>query len=222
MTSTNLDTEVKTNNLNSDAFTFTEMKSSPTITNEQIADEVKNDASRIRAESKNIRRDANYAYVTSKNKLRNASDKRKQSQSIISSLNYISNPSDKENKRKKAKELEDEANILDKQAVVTYNVAKNLEKVANDKDNEAKEVDELYKKLLTNKTMTSSEMIAEVNKNKKKLNQGQNKFTTFDNEVSKRRKLVETKSKELETEVEALSELTDYLSKQNLDKSGSL
>lgn len=199
MTSTNLDTEVKTNNLNSDAFTFTEMKSSPTITNEQIADEVKNDASRIRAESKNIRRDANYAYVTSKNKLRNASDKRKQSQSIISSLNYISNPSDKESKRKKAKELEDEANILDKQAVVTYNIAKNLEKVANDKDNEANEVDELYKKLLTNKTMTSSEMIAEVNKNKKKLNQGQNKFTTFDNEVSKRRKLVEIKSKELET-----------------------
>ncbi|OFX27600.1 MAG: hypothetical protein A2033_04980 [Bacteroidetes bacterium GWA2_31_9] len=216
MTSTNLDTEVKTNNLNSDAFTFTEMKSSPTITNEQIADEVKNDASRIRAESKNIRRDANYAYVTSKNKLRNASDKRKQSQSIISSLNYISNPSDKENKRKKAKELEDEANILDKQAVVTYNVAKNLEKVANDKDNEAKEVDELYKKLLTNKTMTSSEMIAEVNKNKKKLNQGQNKFTTFDNEVSKRRKLVETKSKELETSLANVKKKTAEV--DNTDK----
>lgn len=198
MTSGNVENNIKTS-LNTDAFTFTEMKSSPSITNEQIADEVKKDASLIRAESKNIRRDANYAYVASNNKLKKANEKRKQAESIIGSLNYVSNPADKESKRKKAKELEDEANKLDKQAVVTYNIAKNLEKVADDKDKEAKEVDELYKKLAADKTMSSSDMIAEVNKNKKKLNLGQNKFTTFDNEVSKRKKLVQTKSKELET-----------------------
>lgn len=216
MTSNNLDNNAKTTNFNNDAFIFTEMKPSPTISNEQIAEEVNKDAAIIRAESKNIRRDANYAYVASNNKLKKATEKRKQSESIIASLNYITNQTEKENKRKKAKDFEDEANFLDKQAVVTYNIAKNLEKVADDKEREAKEVDEFYNKLSANKTMSSSDMIAEVNKNKKKLNLGQNKFTTFENEVSKRKKLVESTSKELQTSLSNVKKKTTEV--ENLDK----
>lgn len=214
MTNSSNNNELKVSNLNLDAYTFPSLKPNTNASKQEVALEAKKDADILKTESKSVKRDANYTLVIAQKKLNEAYEKRKQANNVISSINNSLNDIERDSRRKKAKELNDEADKLERHAVAAYNLGRNLDKVSVEKSNEAENNDRFYKRI-SDSGQDVNDMADEINKNRQRLNLGQNKFTTFDTELSKRRKLVETKSKDLDSKVKRVKQLKQET--ENLD-----
>ena len=199
---------------------------SPNLTTQDLTNEVAKDEKEIKDQASDIRKQSNMAYLAADEQNKIANEKRKQAANKTNELNSISDPVEKEKKSQEVYDLITDAENLEREAVTAYNIAKNLDQVATEMERDVAKTKNLQEAINTSENTSNESLVEAINKNKERLTNSQNKYTSLEAQIDNRANLALTRQKEFEqTEREYqanssdISSLEDEIStlKQQID-----
>ena len=185
-----------TNNTNSNNNKFTPLTYTPQITSEQISSEIKKDEEVIKNKSSDIRKQSNLAYIAANEKNKEANEKRKLASDKTDELNKITDQTEQEKKKQEVYDLITDAENTEREAVTAFNMAKNLDQVATEMEKDAGKTKNLLDAISASGNNNNESIVEAVNKNKERLNNSQNKYTSIEDEITNKNKLSADKQNE--------------------------
>lgn len=204
----NLNMNLTTEDVDFNSYTFAKLNISDNTTTEDLFKEAEKDAQVLKKQASEIKKDADYSYVIANNKNIEADKRIKDATDYRAKASTTTSEAEKQEFITKAEKLEIEAEELSKEAIVSYNIAKNLENVATEKEKEAEDVVVMYKALQANDNADVIYVAEQINKKRENLTLGKNKYTDFDSQVEERKVLIKDKSAELETALNNAQEVS--------------
>ena len=205
----NLNMNLKSEDIDYNSYTFAKLNISDNTTSDNIFKEVQKDAEVLKIASTKARKDADYSYVIANNKNQEADRKYKEASDYKAQASTSSSETQKRELISKAVQLETEAEKNTNEAMVAYNVARSLEKIADNKEKEAINANNLYKGLQSGENQDVVYLASRVNENREKLNKDTNQ--TFD--TSEKKIQAENKAKELEIALSSVQEISKETSR---------
>jgi hypothetical protein len=153
----------------------------------------------LKEQSEKYSKQANQAYTIADSKNKEAEEKRLASAAINNELYKYTDTEQKEKKKEEAYKLIEEAERLEKEAVTTFTLAKNLEKNNVELAKEIKRSENFKNAVSAATSNVTNESLAEsLNQNREKLNQSQNKYISPADEANARITEADVKKKELD------------------------
>ncbi len=166
------------------AYNFDNLKYSNNLTIDDILNEAKKDVEKIKEDIQKTETEAEIAFIVADEKNKLADKKRAEADKI-----KATNP-------EKANEINSEADLLDKEAVIAFNLAKNLQKSAQEKYNDLDDAKQLVENV-RNTTSNIEQLTEELNDNRQYLSKGYSKYTNTNTVVTDKQQLADKKNKEL-------------------------
>ncbi|MBN2681855.1 MAG: PD40 domain-containing protein [Bacteroidales bacterium] len=187
-------------NSNRKEIKFDKIAFDPNLSFNEIVKESDKDVEVVQEQYNKLNKQSKVAYLAANDKNKEANRKWQEAISIYEVVNEITNEEEKEAELNKAIKLEEEADILSKEAVVAFNLGSNLEKNAKEKEEELKSLVELRNSLTEGSDI--EEMVNTINKSRENLNLAEEKYTSVENELEKRKSSTADKKDELDVVTE--------------------
>lgn len=175
---------------------------SENISNEQIIKIAKEDAAGLQKEASDIRLEKEIAYSIANEKNRLSAEKSKEAEEYLSVALYAADPAEKQQKLEIAKKSKKESKLYAEQAVAAYNLAREIEKSANDKQKEAdiafNYAQELENAVQQNSPEAAAEKLAQLNdflEKQKNQPAESDRVADFEKQVEEKRKEADIQSK---------------------------
>lgn len=187
------------------------------ISNEEIIKIAKEDAKSSQTEASELRLETEIAYSISTEKNRMSVEKAKEAEEFMTGALYATDPSEKQQKLDKAKLSKKESKLYAEQAVVAYNLAKEIEKNASEKQKEAdiafNYARELEVAVQQNSPEAAAEKLAQLNEYLEKQKSQPEEKTGYPDLTQK----IEEKRKEADTQEKLARKLQDDVSNLESD-----
>ena len=170
----------------SHSYNFEKLENNNNFSEEELKTFVKSDALAIKQKAEETKKDVSFAYLLANKTNNRAIEKKNELDNINSRIDNLTNGSEKDNLFKNKKEVEKELMQLEKESVVAYNLASNIENTANEKLKEVEKTVQLADKLQYS-SATKEELIKEINTSRDALNRAQGKYTSVEGEKENRK-----------------------------------
>jgi len=194
-------------------YKFAEVELSNDITPDFIAREAGRDAEIMEEQVKELEKESVIALLVAEEKNSESNEKYNEAENILSSLDNITDPGEREAKREEAEQLKEEAYDLDKEAIAAYNLANSLNNAAQEKQKEAKETRELAERIAANTENKDVEtLVGDLNSMRKLLNLSQEKYVSPQSEIANRQASLDEKNNRMQELAGNESDLNTELS----------
>lgn len=171
----------------------------PAVTQTQIVEEAGKDVQALKEKNEEYKKQSNQLYAVADRKNTEAEQKRIESANLTNDLYKYSDAEVREQKKEEAYKLIEEAEKLEKESVLAFNLANNLEKNNADLSKEIKRTENFQSAVSTSgNTVTTEALVQSLNQNREKLNQAQNKYVTPEEEANQRLTEANVRKTELE------------------------
>ncbi len=193
-------------------YTFKPITYNPSLTSQEVVQNLNADNKKIQQSAKEIRRQSQLAYLSAKEKNDLANQKRKHAYEKNEKIKSIKDPVEIEQAKQEVYELIDSAEDLEHKAITSYNVAQKFEQVADEMERDVAKTQNLTSALEKQSDATVDEAIVDAaNKNKERLEMSQNKYTSLQKEFAERINLQQSKEKELQSYEHAIAQTNDSI-----------
>lgn len=160
-------------------------------TKQDVTNEAEKDVKILDKASKELNNDANIAFLIAQEKNRVANDKLREAGALYDEMEITTDEGKRSHHRVKADQLESQASILAKSAIAAYNLANILDKAAKEKEKDAAFAKNYLYKVKSNTTKDPGTIIADINDNRKRYNQGKKRFTSANKVLHNKKELSE-------------------------------
>ncbi len=187
------------------------------LTNEDLVKMAKNDAKDAQREADAAQDQSDEAFTYSNIKNEESQNKAKQSEEIKQAANAFNDPIQKQAELDKANQLEKESKQSAQQAIVSYNLAKDLEANADQKQKEARDADKYASELDIAIKSNSKESIIKLNEQQAAIEKGEIKKSSIDNVSVVMQQQSDAKRKEAEKDSNKAVELENQARDMDLE-----
>ncbi len=187
------------------------------LTNEDLVKMAKNDAKDAQREADAAQDQSDEAFTYSNIKNEESQNKAKQAEEIKQAANSISDPMQKQAELDKANQLEKESKLSAQQAIVSYNLAKDLEANADQKQKEAKDADKYANDLDVAVKSNSKESIIKLNEQQAAIEKEDTKKSSIDNASVLLQQQSDAKRKEAQKDSKKAEELENQVKDMDIE-----
>ncbi|HBS87262.1 MAG: hypothetical protein A2W91_03510 [Bacteroidetes bacterium GWF2_38_335] len=187
--------QTKNNGSEKKSYDFQTLPFDPGLTTDDVKKESDADINLIKNDINQTKKESNLAYINASDKNKEANKKRQEALSIYDIVKEIKDDEERKEQLKKAQQLENEADVLSDEAVVSYNLAKNLDKNATEKENTLNEAVKFNESI--NSGSKPEDLVTDLNNLREKLNLSDNKYTSTSEQLAERKADAENKSQQL-------------------------
>ena len=187
------------------------------LTNEDLVKMAKNDAKDAQREADAAQDQSDEAFTYSNIKNEESQNKARQAEEIKQAANSISDPMQKQAELDKANQLEKESKQSAQQAIVSYNLAKDLEANADQKQKEAKDADKYANDLDVAVKSNSKESIIKLNEQQAAIEKEDTKKSSIDNASVVLQQQSDAKRKEAQKDSKKAEELENQVKDMDIE-----
>ena len=188
-------------------YNFEKLKLDDVSSVDDVVNENEKDVKKIEKEIEKTKSNVNKALVYSYNKNKQADEIRQRANNILSQSDLS------ESEKKKAKEFNKQADVLEQEAVLAYNMATVLDANVKQKTKDAENAKKLSASLKNTQDLNKS--VESLNVNREKLSKGKEKYFDTKKEIEKKSADIEVKKRALAISNEKITKIKNEVENNN-------